>query len=453
MLIPQKLYKNISIMHSEMKIVIIGLGAAGFAAAMAAKKTNKDVEIAIIDKKDYDLGHPCGIPFYLEGKIKEIKDLNHDLNLENMNIKKYSDSDVISIDTENKEVLFNLDNEDKKENYDKLIITTGASPVMLPIEGVENAYKALDVEDVSKIKKDIKKIKEAVIIGAGAIGLETAVALKENNVNVSVVDIMGTVLPNLIDSDISGVLEDYLKEEGINLLLGKKIKKIEKDKVILEDGIIKTDITVLAAGVKSNIELVKDTKIKTEKGIIVNNRMETNIKDVYAAGDCTQQVSLINKKPFNSQLATTACTQGTVAGVNVAGGDVKYEGVLGTFVSKVGSLEIAATGFNSSYAEKNNYEVVVGKAKAPLKPEWFSESSKLTVKIIADKKNGNIIGGQAVGEEGAASRINIIATAIKAGFTFKKLTALELAYCPAVSDVKDVLVMAAEIGLRRVDRK
>ena len=437
-------------MHSEMKIVIIGLGAAGFAVAMAAKKTNKDVEILIIDKKDYDIGHPCGIPFYLEGKIKGIEGLKHELNLKNMDIIKYSNSEVMSIDTENKEVLFNLDNEDKKEKYDKLIIATGASPIMLPIEGVENAYKALDVDDISEIKKDIKKIKKAVVIGAGAIGLETAIALKENNVDVSVVDIMDNVLPNLIDPDISGVLEDYLKEKGINLLLGKKIKKIEKGKVILEDESLDNDCTILAAGVRSNIEIINNTQIKKEKGIIVNNKMETNVKDIYAAGDCTQQVSFINKKQFNSQLATTAFKQGTIAGVNAAGGDADYEGVLGTFVSKIGDMELAATGFSSGLAEKNGYEVIIGKAKAPLKPEWFSESSKLTVKIIADKKNGKIIGGQAVGEEGAASRINIIATAIKAGFTLKKLTELELAYCPAVSDVKDVLVMAAEIGLRRL---
>jgi len=434
-----------------MKLVIIGLGAAGFAAAMAARKTNKDVEVVIIDKKDYDLGHPCGIPFYLEGKIKNLKDLNHNLNLENMNIKKYSNSEVISIDTENKEVLFNSNNENKKENYDKLIIAAGASPVMLPVEGIENTCKTLDVDDIAKVKKDIKKIKKAVVIGAGAIGLEIAAALKENNVDVSVVDIMNNVLPNLIDSDMAEVIEDYLKENGIKLLLGKKIKKIEKDKVILEDGALDCDCVMLAAGIKPNVDLIRNTKIKAEKGIIVNNKMETNAKDVYAAGDCTQQVSFIDKKPFDSRLATTAFKQGTIAGINAVGGDAKYEGVLGSFVSKVNELEIAATGFSGNYAEKNNYKVVSGKASAPIRPGWYSESPRLTVKLIADKK-GKILGGQAIGEEGAASRINIISTAIKAGFTLNDLAELELAYCPAVSDVKDVLIMAAEIGLRRIKK-
>lgn len=432
-----------------MKIVIIGLGSAGFAAALAIKKTNRDAKVIIIDKKDFDLAHPCGIPFYLEGQIKDIKDLKHDLNLDKMNIQKYSNSEVKAIDTGNKEVLF----DSRKEKYDKLIIATGASPIMLPIEGIENAYKALDVDDVSKIKKDIKKIKKAVVIGAGAIGLETAIALKENDVDVSVIDIMDNVLPNLIDSDVSSILEGYLKEKGINLLLGKKIKKIEKNKITLEDDLIETDIVVLATGVKSNIEIVNNTPIKKEKGIIVNGKMQTNIKDIYAAGDCTQQVSLINKKPFNAQLASNAYMQGTIAGVNAAGGNLSYNGTLGTFVSKIGSLEVAATGFSSSFAGKNSYDVVVGKVTAPIKPEWFPGSKKITAKIIADKKNGKILGAQAIGEEGAASRVNIIATAIKAGFTLKDLTELELAYCPAVSDVKDVLIMAAEVGLRRINPK
>jgi len=432
-----------------MNIIIIGLGSAGFAAALAIKKNNKDARVIIIDKKDYDLGHPCGIPFYLEGKIKDMKDLKHNLGLDKMNIQKYAESEVQSIDTENKEILF----DSKKEKYDKLIITTGASPFILPIEGIENAYKALNINDVDEIKEKIKKIKKAVIIGAGAIGLETAIALKENDVDVSVIDIMDNVLPNLIDPDISGILEDYLKEKGINLLLGKKIKKIEKNKITLEDDLIETDIVVLAAGVKSNIEIVNNTPIKKEKGIIVNGKMQTNVKDVYAAGDCTQQVSLINKKPFNAQLASNAYIQGTIAGVNAAGGNLSYNGALGTFVSKIGKMEIAATGFSSSFAEKNEYKVVIGKASANIKPEWYSESPKLIVKVIANKKDGKILGGQAIGEEGAAARINLIATAIKTGFTLKDLTELELAYCPAVSDVKDVLILAAEVGLRRINPK
>ena len=433
-----------------MRIVILGLGSAGFAAALAIKKANKNAEVIIIDKKDYDLMHPCGLPFFLEGKIKDLDKLKHDIG--NMKFKKYNNSRSFGIDTKNKEIQFKdlKKNKIKKVGYGKLIISTGSSPFIPPIKGIELAYKACDIEDINKIKNKIKEYKKAVVIGAGAIGLETAIALKENGVDVSVTDIMDNVLPNLIDQDIAGILEGYLKEKGITLLLGKEIKKIEKNKVILKDETIKADIAVLAAGVIPNIDLVKDTKIKSGKGIIVDDKMQTNVKDVYAAGDCSQQVSLIDKKPFNAQLATTAYRQGTVAGINSSGGNISYKGVLGTFVSKVGDLEVAATGFSTGYAEKNGYNVAIGKATANIKPEWFPGSKKLTVKIITDKKNGKILGGQAIGEEGAASRINIIAAAIKAGFTLKDLTELELAYCPAVSDVKDVLQIAAEVGLRKM---
>ncbi len=434
-----------------MKIVIIGLGSAGFAAALAAKKQDRNAEIVIIDKKDYDLVHPCGLPFYLEGKIKDINSLRHNLGLDRMNIKKHDNSEVIGIDVKDKKVIF----KDKKANinterYNKLIIAIGARPFVPPIPGIENAYKALDIKDVEKIKSKLENTKKAVIIGAGAIGLEKAIALKENGIKVTIIDIMKNILPNLIDLDISSLLEGYLKEEGIDVMLGKSIKKIEKDRVVMEDASIEVDMIILAAGVRPNLELLDDMQIEKERGIIVDERMQTSIKDVYAAGDCIQSVSLINKKTFSALLATTAYKQGTIAGINAAGGKIEYDGSLGTFVSKIGSMEIAATGFNSEFAKKSGYEIVMGKAKAAIKPDWFPGSKKLTLKIVAEKGSGKILGAQAMGEEGAASRINVISTAIKSEMTLKELIGLELAYCPAVSDVKDVLLIAAELALRKI---
>lgn len=430
-----------------MKILIIGLGAAGFAAAISARKQDRDAEIVVIDNKDYDLAHPCGVPFYLEGKVSKLKDLQHDLGLEAMRITKIKGV-VKSIDTEKKEVTYENFSENK-ESYDKLIITAGARPFTPPIPGVENAYRALFIDDVIKIKEKFGKMKKAVIIGAGAIGLEEAVALKENGVEVNIIDIMDRALPNLIDSDMSKLLEEYLNEEGITMLFSKKIYKIEKDKVVLEDMELETDITILAAGVRSNLDLIENTPINKERGIIVDEEMKTSVDDIYAAGDLAQSVSLITGKPFSAQLATTAFKQGLIAGANAAGGSLKYKGSLGTFVSKIGNIEVAATGFSKDFAVNNGYDVIIGKAKAPIKPEWFPGSKKLTLKIIADK-SGKILGAQAVGEEGAASRINVISTAIKAEMNIKDLLDIELAYCPAISDVKDVIHIAAELGARRV---
>lgn len=439
-----------------MRVVIIGLGAAGFAAALAAKKYNRKAEIVFIDKKDFDLLHHCGLPFYIEGKIKDINELKQNLSLKRMGIKKYANYKAVKINNDKKELeIKNLKaNNIEKIKYDSLIIATGAKPFIPPIKGAELAYSVGNIENTQKIKKTAEKAKNAVVIGAGAIGLETAHALKKNGLKTTIIDILPRALPKLIDNDISEILEDYLKSEGINLLFNKKIIEIKKDKVILEDKEIMADVVIMATGVKVDIEIAKNSGIKISKsGIIVDEKLKTNLKDVYAAGDCIQSFSLINKKTFIAQLASSAYQQGIVAGVNAANGNLTYEGTLGTFVSKIGSLEVAATGFNSSYAEENGYNVTIGKATSSVKPEWFPGNKKITVKIIADRKNGKILGGQAIGQEGAESRINIIAVAIKAGFTLKDLTEIELAYCPAVSDVKDVLVMAAEFGLRKYNSK
>jgi NADH oxidase (H2O2-forming) len=439
-----------------MRIVIIGLGAAGFAAALAAKKYDRKAEIVFIDKKDFDLLHHCGLPFYIEGKVKNIGELKQNIGLDRMGIKKYAGYEAVSIDGGKKELeIRNLKkNSKEKVKYDSLIIATGAEPFIPSIKGAELAYAVDTIESAEKIKKNAKKGKNAVVIGAGAIGLETGFALKENGLKVKIVDILPRTLPKVIDEDICGILEDYLKSIGVDLLFNKKIKEIKKGKVILNDGEIKADIVIMATGVRANTEIAKKSGIKTGKfGIIVDEKLKTNLKDVYAAGDCVESVSLVNKKTFVAQLASTASNQGIVAGINAADGKAVYEGALGTFASKIGSLEVAATGFNSSYAEENGYDVLIGKAKAAVKPEWFPKSNKLTLKIVADGKNGKVLGGQAIGEQGAAERINIIAAAIKAGFTLKDLVELELAYCPALSDVKDVILMAAEFGLRRYNQK
>lgn len=430
-----------------MKIVIIGLGAAGFAAAIAARKTNRTAEIVVIDKKDFDMAHPCGIPFYIEGKVTE---LTHDANLGNMNIKKYSNSIVKSIDTLDNVVLFEENGEEKKEKYDSLIITTGAVPFILPIDGIDKAYVAQKYSDVMKLKDNLASFNNVVIIGAGAIGLEMAVALKEQGKDVTVIDIMNQVMPNLFDDDMASIISDYLNEKGVKLLLGKKISKIDENSVKLEDSSIDADCVVLAAGVKPNVKIIENTGISLDGGIAVNSKMMTHVDNVYAAGDCIKGTSLITNNTCSAALATTAFQQGTVAGTNAAGGDKKYEGTLGTFVSKIGDLEVAATGFSTLIAESSGFEVMTCKAKAMTKPAWYPGGKKLTLKLVVDKKTGKVIGGQAVGEEGAAARVNVISTAIKGGFFLKDLLDIELAYCPAVSDVKDVIHIAAEIGVRRL---
>ena len=430
------------------KVVILGLGAAGFGAALAAKKENRNSEITIIDEKNFDLMHQCGLPWVLNDEIKA-EGLKHSISPEKMGMKLISNTQIEKIDFDKKMI-------NEKISYDKLIITTGSKPFIPQIKTTNEIYTVHNIKDAEKIKKQIKKLlnsknskglensknfqsgEKAIIIGAGAIGLETAVALKKKGMDVKVIDMLPSTFPKAIDKDISEILEEKLKEKGIKLELGKKVDEI-KEKALV----------IMATGVKPNIDFLEGSKIKKDKfGIEVNEKMETSVKDVYAAGDCCAVPSLINKEKWTSILANNAYREGVIAGTNAAGGDKRFNGILGTFVSLIDNIEVAATGFNSFFADFYKIKTIVGKAKGKSKPEWFEQSGELTVKIIADER-GKVIGGQAIGE-GAKERVNIIATAIKARLTLKDISELELAYCPAISDYYDILIMAAEVGLRKI---
>ncbi len=413
-----------------MKIVIIGLGAAGFGAALAAKKQDRTADITIIDEKDFDLMHQCGLPWVLDDQLRG-EGLKHSINADKMGMKLISNTKIGFIDLDKKVI-------NGKISYDKLIIATGSKPFIPAIKTANEIFTLHNIKDTEKIKKHIKRGEKAIIIGGGAIGLETAVALKKKGMNVEVIDMLPSTFPKAIDKDISEILEEKLKEKGIKIELGKKIEEI-KEKALV----------VMATGVKPNIDFLKDSNIKIDKsGIEVNDKMETSVKDVYAVGDCCSVPSLINKERWTSILANNAYKEGVIAGTNAAGGNKKFDGILGTFVSIIDDIEIAATGFNSFFADLYKIKTITGKAKGKNRPEWFGKAKELTVKIIADEK-GKIIGGQAIGD-GAKERINIISTAIKAGMTLKDISELELAYCPAVSDYHDVLIIAAELAIRKM---
>lgn len=433
------------------KIVILGLGAAGFGAALAAKKQDRKAEVTIIDEKDFDLLHKCGLPFVLEGKIKDFSKLKHSINADSMGIRILSNCRINKIGfivpngssraQTNKKIIHYLNkknNKYEKTSYDKLIIATGSKPNIPLLKTDNQIFTVHKIDDTKRLEENAKKGGKAIVVGASAVGLETAVALKRKGIEVKVIDIFDSTFPKAIDKDMSEIIEDRLKVNGIRLELGKKVNEI-KEKAIV----------VMATGVLPNIAFLEGSSIKISKfGIEVNEKMETSVKDVYAAGDCCCVNSLINKEKWNSILANNAYREGIIAGSNAAGGNKKFNGILGTFVSVIDDIEVAATGFNSFFAGQYGIKTVIGKAKGKDHPEWYGNAKELVVKLIADEK-GKVIGGQAIGE-GAKERVNIIAAAIKGGFTLKGIAELELAYCPAVSDYYDVLVMAAELGLRKL---
>ena len=254
------------------------------------------------------------------------------------------------------------------------------------------------------------------------------------------------------------IISEYLETKGLHILFGKGIDRINGDdhveSVEIAGETIPTDIVVMAVGVRPESRLAGGAGIATERGAIVTDeRMMTNVKDVYALGDCSMSFSGVDHKPVSIALATTAFMQAAIAGVNAAGGDAVYDGGMGTFVSYIGDLEISCTGYNTEIAERNGFTVIAGRANMQTKPNWMPGTKDISVKVVVDAESGRILGGQAIGEEGAAWRINVISVAIKNKMTIEDLSKVELAYCPAVSELYDPLLVAADVALRRFNRK
>ncbi len=448
--------------NKKRRIVIIGLGVGGLYAAKAAMNTDRTAELTIIEKRSYDMFSACGLPFAIEGVVRDFEALKFPVPGHLKRLKKLLLHEVTSINVDKKSVTVkNLETGESFEvEFDALIIATGAEPILLPIPGANDflgkgVHFVTNPENAKALKDAAEHAKAAVVVGGGGIGLEIAVALKELGLDVTVTKRSPPVLPRTLDPDMGQIIEQHLQELGINTMFGKSFDKISGsdrvESVTISGEVISTDLVVMAVGVKAESALAQNTDIECSKaGIKTNDRLETNIKNIYAIGDCIETFNLINSKPFTMQLATSAYQQGIIAGINAAGGDVRYKGALGTFVSKIGHLEVAATGFNTPMAQEFGYDVLGVKVTAPNKPEYMPDHKEITVKILADKNTGKIIGGQTIGETGAAWRVNVISLAIRAGMDIDELNEAELAYSPPVSEVYDVLSMVTEFASRRL---
>ncbi len=439
-------------------IVIIGLGTAAVYATRWITSLNRNEEIAIIEKHEYESYSPCGIPLILE-KSGNFNELKHPFP-RTRRIQVYLNYQAEKIDPDAKKVFIkNLKTGEEKElKYDRLLFAGGADPFVPPIKNAreyigKGVFVVKTLEDAEIIEKYISSgVKNSAVIGAGAIGLEIAYALKVKGLNVQVFEMFPQVFPRALDQDMAKIVEEYLESIGINVNLNARVNEIvvENGKINgieTTNGKYEAEMIILATGVSPNTKML-DGIVNMEKGyIVVNERMQTSMDDIYAAGDCVIVKNFVDSSPFVIQLATTAAKQGIVAGINLAGKDAIYSGAIGNFVSVIGDLEVSAVGLTETYAG-NKMKTVSARGKALDKPE-YAGGKEITMKIVCDDK-GKIIGAQAIGRN-AAREINVIALAIKAGLKAQDLSALETAYCPAVSDLYSIINLTADLILRKIN--
>jgi NADH oxidase (H2O2-forming) len=429
-----------------MKVVIVGGGAAGTRAAIEIRKRKRDAEILIVNDQPYREYSPCGMPFVLSGEVEGFDDIqNLDKRFyEKMKIELILDERVKKIDSKNKKIFYGT----SEQNYDKLVIATGSYAFAPPIKGIdrENVIVFKKMDDAKRINEKMAHAKKAVIIGAGLIGLETAYACVKHGIETTVVEMLDSIVPVMLDADMAAILTEHLEENGITIYRNEKIVEIG-DVVKTEKRDLPYDFVVVSAGVQPNIDLAKKTGIEANDGIIVNERIETNIPTIYACGDCVECVDFVTGKPIMSQLATTAMRQATVLAENITGGNAAFGPVLNTSITKLFGVEIGSTGLTTDRAQKEGIPIIKGKYRGKTRPEYM-DGSDLIVKIIADAA-GRMLGAQMIGEC-LVGRMDAICLAILNKMTVMDLANTEYCYAPPVSPEFEPMYLACEMAARRV---
>jgi len=449
--------------NQRLEIVIVGLGVSGLYASKGALSFNRRCHITIIEKRDFDQFSPCGLPYVIDGLVKDFEELKYTVPEVRNKLTKFLHHEVVSVDND-KKVVKALDlktSEEKEVRYDSLILATGASPINLPIPGAKElvgkgVHFVSDIENSRALLEAAKSSnKRAVVVGGGATGLEVAVGLRRLGLDVVATKRTPPPFPRNLDPEMGKIIVEHLEKLGIRVLFGKGIDRINGSEKVESAEIagetIDCDIVVMAVGMRGNTKLAEMVGAKTEKGsVVVDNRMETSAKGVYAAGDLVQTHSRIDGRPTVMLLATSAYRQGMVAGTNAAGGNTAYPGALNTFLTVIGGIEIASTGYTLEAAKRLGRDAQAISTKGEIKPHYIPDGKEMNLRVVVDSKDGRVLGAQAVGEEGAGWRINIFALAIHGGMTLYDLMDAELSYSPPVSQMYDPISQLAEVGLKRL---
>lgn len=443
------------------KIVIIGGVAAGATAAAKARRVCEDAEITIIEKGSYISYANCGLPYYIGKIIPHKKDIilhNKKSFSSRFNTNILLNTKATFIDPETKKVVVESDEGQKVIDYDKLILATGGKPIIPKIEGLKNVdyFFVRSVEDAEKIIKKIESSKNALIVGGGYIGIEMAEALYHANIKTTLVEYEKNILP-AFPPECSLKIYDEVLKCGIDIRTETALVKVEKldDKIkcyFSDQKELVVDFLILATGVKPDIELAEKAGIQIGElgGVLVNEKMETSIPDIYAAGDMVEKHSLITGKNVLMPLAGPANKEGRVAGCNAAGGNMTFKGVIGASVVSFNNAVVAHTGLTLKQAIDAGFDAEAIYVENAQHAEYYPNQKFIFLKLVFDKKTGKILGSTASGEEGVARRIDVISTAIYGNLTVFDLENIDLCYSPPHGSAKDVEHMAGYVAANQL---
>jgi NADPH-dependent 2,4-dienoyl-CoA reductase/sulfur reductase-like enzyme/rhodanese-related sulfurtransferase len=449
------------------RLLVIGGVAAGPKAAAKARRCDPEMEIVLYQEED-DISYAgCGLPYYISGVIEEREDLISrtpgKFALEGIKILK--NRRIEKIDIPNRAVSGRKigSGETFTDHFDRLVIATGAYAIRPKIEGMDlaNVFYLRSIFDADAVSEAIrfKSIRNVIIAGGGYIGLEMAESLVHLGKNVTIVELAPQIL-TLFDEDFAGVLRQYLEKKGVKIFTSEGIQalkgkggKVTHVQTMSRE--IEADVVLMSLGIRPQVELAKQAGLKMgETGAIwVNERMETSADGIYAAGDCAETIHLITGKRVWIPLGSTANKQGRVVGTNACGGNATFPGVMGTTVFKTFEFNVAKTGLSMREAEKEGFHPVQAIVRGYDRAHFYPGRKESTLKVIADKETGRILGGQAVGEGPSDKFIDILAMALHGKMTCRELANVDLAYAPPFSPVLSPIIVAANVLTNKLEGK
>jgi len=445
------------------RLAIVGGDAAGMSAASTAKRRDPDLEVVAFERGPYTSYSACGIPYYLGGLFDDSDRLisrspdEHGAN----GIEVHARTEVTGIDLAARTLAVrdHQTGEERSEGFDELVLATGAEAVPPPIPGADATEPVRTVDAAERFRAALRRGGDhhhAVVIGGGYIGIEMAEALVQRDIPTTLVEALPQLMSTL-DADMAAHVQDAAEGIGVRVLVGTAVEEVLLDdegapRAVRVDGeTIDADHVIMATGVKPAVGLAKDAGIELgpSGAVAVDDHQRCPAHEgVYAAGDCAESWHRLLRKPVNIQLGTHANKQGRIAGANATGGDLAFPGVIGTAVSRLCRYEVARTGLSEREAADADIDVVTATVKDRTRAGYFPGAGPIWVKLVCEPKTGRLLGGQIVGVEGAAKRIDVLATCVWAELTVEEIELLDLGYAPPYSGVYDPVLVAARAAVK-----
>lgn len=447
-----------------MKVLILGGVAAGTKAAAKFKREDRSADVTILTK-DKDISYAgCGLPYYVGGLIESREELivnTPEKYTALTGVKVITGMEATALHAEKKTVTVRKqdDGEVQELAYDKLIIATGASPVLPPIEGIEQEgiFSVRTPEDAIRIRSFVSDggVKRAVVVGGGFIGLEMAENLKAQGVSVTVIDAAGQLLPEIFDPEMAGYIKKHLTQKGIRVLVNTKALRFAGSGrvtgVQTEGMLLPCEMTIMAVGIRPNTAFLQGSGVELEQGkVLVDQQLRTNLEDVYAVGDCAMVTNRITGKRQWSPMGSSANLEGRTLAQVLAGKEKRYVGVLGTGIVKLPELNCGRTGLTEAQAQAAGYDVVTALMVTDDKAHYYPDSSNFIIKLLADRVSHKLLGAQVLGSGSVDKLIDMAVTGIQLNARLEDYENGDFAYAPPFSTAIHPFVQAVYVLLNKL---